>query len=336
MSKIQEYKNIIDAFSNIKIGVIGDIVADISISGRPIKLSREAPVVVVSHEFETIIPGGAGNTVNNIAKLGSKVYPVCLIGEDDIGKKLVDYFSGNENVETNGLFVSKGDNTTTKTRILAGDVNTTKQQVLRIDKEPKYAIQNSLESEILNYIDCINEKVDAWVVSDYGYNLITPEVLGRIKKFSKEKTVVVDSRNRLREYTGVTIVAPNEGEAEISSGLALDNGNDIYAIGNKLLHELQTNAVLITRGNKGMVLFEKDGNITEIPVCGSKEVTDVTGAGDTVTSILSIANAAGATITVAAILANYGAAVAVMKSGTATVSREELIAIIEHDLSPEK
>ncbi|MGR3319452.1 MAG: bifunctional heptose 7-phosphate kinase/heptose 1-phosphate adenyltransferase [Candidatus Anammoxibacter sp.] len=333
MTTLLQYKKIINNFRNAKIGVIGDIVADITISGRPTKLSREAPVIVIKHESESISPGGAGNTVNNISKLGAKVYPVSLVGNDASGNKLVDYFSRDKNVDTNGLFINALDSTTTKTRILAGDMHTTKQQVLRIDKEPGYSIPVDLEKKIIAYINKINKIVTVWVVSDYGYNMISDAILKKIKQIAREKVVIIDSRKRLKEFKGVTIAVPNESEVEIASGVEVDDNNNIFEIGKKLLKDMSTDALLITRGNHGMALFEKNGKVEDISICGTKEVTDVTGAGDTVVSILSIAYASGATPILAARLSNYGAAVVVMKSGTATLTRAELIEIIEKDLA---
>lgn len=333
MTTLERYKEIINDFDSVSIGVIGDIIADISIYGRPYKLSREAPVIVVKHESESIMPGGAGNTVNNISKLDARVYPICLIGDDNAGKALLDYFSNDRNVDTNGLFICHGSNTITKTRILAGDIHTTKQQVIRIDKEPTFAITKELEDRIIAHIEDINKKVQVWAVSDYGYNIITKLVLEKIKECAKEKIVIVDSRNRLRDFSGVTIIAPNESEAEAASGIRIDENNSIYKIGEKLLKEIAAEVVLITRGNHGMTLFEKNGNVEDIPICGPKEVTDVTGAGDTVISILAVAFAAGATPYQAARLSNYGAGIVVMKRGTATLSRPELIEIIERDLT---
>ena len=332
MSILQEYKDIIQNFNNARIGVIGDIVADITISGRPTKLSREAPVIVVKHESETIAPGGAGNTINNISRLGSKVYPVCILGNDAPGNYIFDYFAKNPNVETNGLFRNPSDNTTSKTRILAGDMHTTKQQVIRIDKEPDHPIPVELEERILRYIEKVNNEVSVWVVSDYDYNIMTNKVIRLIKTFAKEKVVIVDSRRRLRDFKGVTIAVPNESEAEMAGNTRITETNTIFDIGKVLLMDMEVEKLLITRGNHGMLLFEKTGKITDIDVCGTKEVTDVTGAGDTVVSILSLAYASGATPGQAARLSNYGAAVVVMKSGTATLTCNELINIIEKDL----
>lgn len=332
MNKLQEYTNLVDNFSKAKIGVIGDIVADISVFGRPIKLSREAPVIVMQHEVETLKPGGAGNTVNNISKLDAKVYPVCIVGDDDPGNKLVNYFSKDKNVNIDGFFKNSLNNTITKTRIMAGDIHTTKQQVLRIDKEPKHSIPVELEKKIIKHVEEVDKKVDVWVVSDYGYTVMTPNILKKIMEIAQSKVVVVDSRKRLKEYKGVTIVAPNESEAELATGILIDEDNTIFTVGEKLLNEMEVSSLLITRGNRGMVLFERCGNIKKIPISGTKEVTDVTGAGDTVTSILAIAYASGSTPVQSAILSNYGAAVVVMKSGTATLSRSELIEMVKTDL----
>lgn len=331
MRKLKEYYKLIDNFSNATIAVIGDMVVDISIFGKPTRLSREAPVIVVEHEYESISPGGAGNTVNNISKLDVKVYPVCIVGNDAVGDKLGNYFSTDSNVDPTGIFKISGYSTITKTRILAGDTHTTKQQVIRIDKTPKFSMTKKLENKILKHMDAVNKKVNAWVVSDYGYDMVSAAILERIKEYAKGKTVIVDSRNRIMEYKGVTMVAPNESEAGIAAGMEIDENNVLIA-GKKLLKEIGTEAVIITRGNQGMILFEKNGNTKRIPISGTKEVSDVTGAGDTVTAILAIAYASGTTPLQAARLSNFGAAVVVMKNGTATLSRSELIKIIEKEI----
>lgn len=332
MTTQKEYKDIISNFSNARIGVIGDMVADVSIFGRPAKLSREAPVIVVRHESESLSPGGAGNTVNNIAGLGAEVFPVCLVGDDAAGASLIEYFSNAANVNTAGIFTNPLDTTTTKTRILAGDIHTTKQQVIRIDKEPAAHLPASLEQEISAYITEVDRTVDVWVVSDYGYNMVSDAILQQVKGLAEAKTVIVDSRRRIKEFCGVTVAVPNESEAESASGSTIDKENNtIFAIGERLLREMDVEALLITRGNHGMALFERNGGREEIAICGHKDVTDVTGAGDTVVSILSVAYASGASPVQAARLSNYGAAVVVMKSGTATLTQDELIAVIEDE-----
>ncbi|HHT9126202.1 MAG TPA: bifunctional heptose 7-phosphate kinase/heptose 1-phosphate adenyltransferase [Candidatus Brocadiia bacterium] len=328
---LNEYKEIIDNFKNVSIGVIGDFVADVYVFGKPHRLSREAPVIIVKYEGERMVPGSAGNTTNNLSKLGAKVYPVGIIGDDKVGNDMLQYFL-KDGVDIKGLFICAGKSTVTKTRLLAGDTHTSKRQIVRLDKEPQQRMTRILEQKIIDYMDNVNSIVDAWVVSDYGYDVITPEILEKVRRYAEKKVVVVDSRYRLRDFVGVTIIAPNESEAASASGIKIKEEKDLVEVGKKLLNIMKTKAVLITCGNRGMVLFE--GNrIEEIPICGPDEVTDVTGAGDTVVSMLAASLASNATFSQAARLSNYAAGIVVMKNGTATLTCAELMQIIEHDLS---
>ncbi len=331
---LDKYIEIINNIPGVSVAVIGDMVADIYVYGRPFKLSREAPVIVVKYEGETIVPGSAGNTVNNLSKLGAKVFPVGIVGDDREGGFLKNHFS-EDGVDTTGLFVSKERGTISKTRLLAGDTHASKRQVVRIDKEVNWNMPDSMEKKILDYIDEVNKKVDVWIVSDYGYDIVTPGVLDRMKSIAGEKTVVADSRRRICDFAGVTIIAPNESEAGAATGITIDGEDDVIKAGKKLLKKMGSEAIIITRGNYGMVLFEKTGNVEKIPISGPNEVTDVTGAGDTVTVMLAVAMAAGASYAQAARLSNYAAGVVVMKNGTATVSRSELVDVITRDLRGE-
>lgn len=328
---LDKYLEIVDNIPRVRVAVIGDIVADIYMYGRPFKLSREAPVIIVKYEGETVVPGSAGNTVNNLSRLGAKVFPIGLLGDDKEGNCLRDYFSG-EGVDVSGLFVSKERGTISKTRLLAGDTHASKRQVVRIDKETPWKMPGSMETKILNHIDEVNNKVDVWIISDYGYDMITPRLLDKMLQIAKVKTVVADSRNRICDFVGATVVAPNETEAAAASGININGEDDVLRAGKKLLEAIGSEAVVITRGNYGMALFEKTGHVENIPICGPNEVTDVTGAGDTVTVMLALAIDAGASYVQAARLSNYAAGVVVMKNGTATVSRLELIDIITRDL----
>lgn len=328
---LNRYIEIIDNFPRISVAVIGDIVADVYVYGWPFKLSREAPVIVVKYESETIVPGSAGNTVNNLSKLGAKVFPIGIVGDDKEGNFLRDYFS-RDGVDVTGVFVSKERGTISKTRLLAGDTHASKRQVVRIDRESSWKMSDSVEKKVLSYIDEINKKADVWIVSDYGYDIITPKILERMKGIAREKPVVADSRNRICDFTGATIIAPNESEAEAACGVRINGEDDVLKTGKELLKKIGSEAVIITRGNRGMMLFEKTGHIEDIPICGPNEVTDVTGAGDTVTGLLALGIPAGASFVQAAKLSNYAAGVVVMKNGTATLSRSELIDIITRDL----
>ena len=327
---IGRFKEIIGRYKEVKIAVIGDIVADIYIYGKPFKLSREAPVLVVRHDGEKVLPGSAGNTIHNLSRLGVRVFPLVVIGNDEAGRFLLSRLSV-MNIEREGIIAVDGRSTTTKTRIMAGDDHTSKQQVIRIDREIRDSLPEKVENRIMAYLDRIANQVDALIVSDYGYNLITPTLLERLKAIAANKDVVVDSRYRLHLFSGFTAITPNESEVEAISQSNITNGQDAVRVGKNLVEKLDLKAVLITRGNSGMVLVERSGDASEIPICGSDDITDVTGAGDTVTAVFTSSLAAGASFYEAARLSNYAGAVVVMKSGTATASPEELIHVIEQE-----
>lgn len=327
---IERFKEIIGRFKEVKIAVIGDIVADIYIYGKPFKLSREAPVLVVRHDGERVLPGSAGNTIHNLSRLGVRVFPLVVIGDDEAGRSLLSGLSV-MNIDREGIIVVDGRSTITKTRIMAGDNHTSKQQVIRIDREVKESLTERVEDRIMLHLDRIANQVDALIVSDYGYDLITPGLLEKLKAIAANKNVVVDSRYRLHLFSGFTAITPNESEAEAISQFSITNGQDAIRVGKGLVEELDLKAVLITRGNKGMVLVERSGGALEIPICGSDDITDVTGAGDTVTAAFTSSLAAGASFYEAARLSNYAGAVVVMKSGTATASPGELINVIEEE-----
>jgi rfaE bifunctional protein kinase chain/domain len=332
---VKRFKDIIGRFGERQIAVFGDIVADLYIYGKPLRLSREAPVLVVRHEGETLLPGSAGNTISNLSRLGVRVFPIGILGDDDPGRSLLSQFS-RMNVEMEGLFVVGNRRTITKTRILAGDDHTSKQQVIRIDREVQESLPRETEDRLAAYLDQIRDRVDALIVADYGYDLVNPVLLEKLKAMAEQKTVIVDSRYRLHLFTGVTAITPNESEAETISQQKIMTNGDAARVGQKLIEDLDLKAVLITRGNKGMVLVERPGDVFEIPICGSDEITDVTGAGDTVAAVFTASLAAGASFNEASHLSNYGASVVVMKSGTATVSQEELNRAVEQDLTPSR
>ncbi len=322
---------IIKRFPKTKVGVIGDMAADVYIYGKPYRLSREAPVIVVRHDYEKIIPGGAANTVNNLLQLGAHVYPLGMLGNDEAGKEIFKYFR-QRCASIEGLLVNNRTHTITKTRIMAGDDHTTKQQVIRIDRDPTAALTADEERRMRDYLATIAPQLDALIVSDYGYHFVTPVMLHTIKQFSREKTVVVDSRYRMKDFRGVTIVTPNLSETEAVTGLEIKNDQELVKAGKKMLQDMNCQAVLITRGNEGMTLIERGKAPVHIPICGTDEITDVTGAGDTVAALVGLSLGAGATFLEAAHLSNIGASVVVMKRGTATVSAAELAQVIKQNM----
>ena len=323
-------KELIRKMQNKKIIVVGDILVDQYIYTDTNRVSREAPVLILKYDREELVPGGASNSVNNIRAIGGDPVPIGIVGNDEIGRKIINVFE-KKNISIDGVIIDKETHTTLKTRVMAGGYHTSRQQVIRIDKEAKEEIGDAVEKKIINFIKGNLKNVDAVLVSDYGYGVLNDNIknilLAEIKK--ENKITVVDSRYNIIDFKKVTIVTPNEVEAGNSIGIVITNENDLRKVGKILLRRLDSRGVLITRGRYGMALFEKNGNITLIPVHGIDEVVDVTGAGDTVASVFTLALSAGASLLEASVLSNYAAGIVVMKRGTATASKEEVLESID-------
>jgi rfaE bifunctional protein kinase chain/domain len=328
MDEIGTYRALVDNFTQARIAVVGDIVADIYIFGKPHRLSREAPVIVVRHESEKMVPGSAANTAYNLMALGATVDLIGVVGDDPVGRAILDFFDV-PLARTAGIIMDEVRHTITKTRIMAGDVHTTKQQVIRIDREPSMPMHPSIETQLCRRLEAVLPEVDGIIVSDYGYDVLGSKVTEVLKTTARGKRIVVDSRDRLRELRGVTLATPNESEAEAAAGITIESDADAVEAGTRILNETGNDAILMTRGNRGMMLFEKGVPAETIPICGGEEIVDVSGAGDTVAAVVSLGMAAGATVLQAAHLANYAAGIVVMKSGTATTTRPELMEFIE-------
>ncbi len=323
MSK-KRLKGILKRFAKQKIMVIGDMVADEYILGMTSRVSREAPVLVLKYDSQTVLPGCAANAVNNIHSLGGTAFPVGAVGNDEMGKKLISFLK-EKGVDTEGIIPDETRLTPTKTRILAGGYNTTKQQVIRIDKENNGCLRKKTEDRLFEKFTQIAEKSDAILVSDYGLGTISQNILNRINKLAKtkEKVITVDSRFDILKYHYITAATPNSEEVEWALNVTLD-GNNIRQYGKQIIGRIGSNGLLITRGKEGMTLFEGDGDITDIAIYGTDQVADVTGAGDTVISTFTLALASKASMKDSARLANYAGGIVVMKSGTATVTTKEI------------
>jgi rfaE bifunctional protein kinase chain/domain len=329
MIKQDRLKEIIKRTQNKRILVVGDILVDQYIFTDTNRISREAPVLILKHDREEIIPGGAANSVNNIKALGGNPIPVGVIGDDETGKKLIRIFK-EKNINCNGIIIDKKSHTTVKTRIMAGGYHTSRQQVVRVDKEPKEEIGTAVENKIIGFIKKNIKNVDAVLISDYGYGTLKKSIretlLNQIK--TEQKLSVVDSRYNLTDFKNVTIVTPNEIEAGQAVDLEIKNEKDLKKVGKILLTKLNSKGILITRGRLGMALFEKNGDVSIIPVNGTDEAVDATGAGDTVAGILVLSLSSGASLLESSLLANYTAGIVVMKRGTATASKEEVLSAI--------
>jgi D-glycero-beta-D-manno-heptose-7-phosphate kinase len=327
----ERLRKIVESFSEVTITVVGDLVADEFVFGEISRVSREAPVLILKHRERTIVPGGGANAINNLADLGVNVLPVGLVGDDEAGRLLLKAFR-HKHIPVSGVLKDKGYTTVTKTRILAGMTHTARQQVVRIDREPEGEPNRHLKRELVLAAREYARASDALLISDYGYGAATPAVLNAIRERGRLDgvPVILDSRYRMLQYSGVVAATPNEPEVEAALGVRI--GNDwsrLCSAGEKVMSQMKLQSLVITRGRDGMVAFTGKHKPVDIPIFGSDQVADVTGAGDTVIATFATAFAAGASTEEAAYLANYAGGIVVMKRGTATVSRQELLDALE-------
>ncbi len=314
-----------------RIAVVGDLIADEFIYGRVERVSREAPVLILRYDQTIVVPGGAGNAAANVAALGGAVGLAALVGKDDVGRRLVRSLP--PRVSRAALVRPAGYHTPVKTRILAGGIHSAKQQVVRIDRirtsDPGARTRLQLSSAAGRAVAA----ADAVIVSDYGSGLISPALVAALKRRARRGVpFVLDSRHDTLKYRGLTACTPNESEVEQMLGVTIgDDRRALERAGRRLLARTAMEAVVITRGSRGMAIFERGRPTTELGIYGSDEIADVTGAGDTVIATFTLALAAGAGVVDAARLATYAGGLVVMKRGTATVSAAELAGAIRGD-----
>ncbi|MEE9120774.1 MAG: D-glycero-beta-D-manno-heptose-7-phosphate kinase [Syntrophobacteria bacterium] len=310
----------IDKFSSCRILVVGDVIMDEFLWGRVERISPEAPVPVVEVEEESLVLGGAGNVVNNIVSLGGQVLLCGVIGNDAMGRELVHMLQ-KMNSPTHGLVVEDRRPTTIKTRIVAHS-----QQVVRVDREEREPVTEDSIQRILTTVKEQIDSIDAIVVSDYGKGVVAQSLMENIRLLTRDRQIIltVDPKvENLALYKGVTLITPNNQEAELMSGIGINDEESLRRVGSRLLDELGCQMVLVTQGDKGMTLFEGNGRTTQISTVARK-VFDVSGAGDTVTGTITLALAAGLTPRRAAVLANLAAGIVVGEIGTATVAASRL------------
>ncbi|MCU1245789.1 MAG: D-beta-D-heptose 7-phosphate kinase [Acidobacteria bacterium] len=316
--------------------VYGDIVADRFIYGTPKRISREAPVLILRQYRDDTLLGGAGNAINNIVALGGLPIPVSVLGNDIAGQAVIDGMTS-QGIDCSGVLRSDRYSTPTKVRILGGMPHASRQQIVRYDIEDHFEMT---EEEADCFAWLLRDQIafcHAALISDYGYGAVTPAVAANLTGFAGGKPVTLDSRYALLQYPDVTAATPNEEEAAAAAGISLfdegnGNGENVAFVAETLQQSLDCEAILITRGSRGMALFERGAREPLfLPVSGTDQVADVTGAGDTVIATFTLALAAGASFAESSKLANYGGGIVVMKMGTATVSNEELRYAIERD-----
>jgi rfaE bifunctional protein kinase chain/domain len=323
---------LVDEFAGIRVAIFGDLLVDEFIYGRISRVSREAPVLILEYDSTEIVPGGAGNAANNVAALGGSAIAIGVVGQDEPGRRLTETMR--ERVDVRNVVSHAGLTTPTKTRILAGGVHSAKQQVVRVDRAPRQPVPEDVRKTIARRLRAALGRADALLVSDYGSGLATPAMVRGVRSVlrgpgRRQPPLLVDSRYALLKFRRMTTCTPNESEVEQLLGIRIgENIRVLEKAGRELLARTQAGAVLITRGSRGMALFEPDRPTVHIPIFGSDQIADVTGAGDTVIATMTLALAAGGTFEEAARLANYAGGLVVMKRGTATVSADELKAAI--------
>jgi len=330
MQRIVEFKRaleIISRFKDSRILVIGDIMMDEFIWGKVSRISPEAPVPVVNVTSESQLLGGAANVVNNIVSLEGNILVCGVVGDDEIGKKIVNDLKG-LGIDINGVIIEKGRPATVKTRIVAQG-----QQIVRYDREDSSQINQDSTHRIISYLKRNLDSLDAVIFSDYGKGIISEQLIRDVLNLVRDsgKIISVDPKvNNFPFYKDVTVITPNNIEASEASGIEIRDEETLLRAGEILLNRLACKLLLITLGEEGMMLFESSGETTHIRTC-AKEVYDVTGAGDTVVSVLTMALTSGSTLKEASALANYAAGIVVGELGTAVVTKSKLLEVIRKD-----
>ena len=327
---------IVERFTARTVVILGDSVADSFQYGEITRVSREAPVLILRHRESQIVPGGGANAANNFASLGARAIPVTAVGDDAEGNAIVALFR-EKKIDLSGVILVKGWRTPTKARFLAGWAHTVGQQVLRVDYEPETELPEAARKKIAKLFTAKIRKADALAISDYGFGVATPvEVRALSARVKHEIPVTLDSRHRLGDFqrAGVSAATPNEAELETLHHTTIGkNIAELERCGESTLRALKLSSLLVTRGRDGMALFQPGLETVHIPVHGSDQAVDVTGAGDTVLAAYTLALASGAKPIEAAFLANIAGGLVVMKRGTATVSHEELLNAIKQSAS---
>ena len=326
----------VEQFNTKIVVLLGDFVADAFQYGEISRVSREAPVLILKHRETQIVPGGGANAANNLASLGARVLPVTAVGDDAAGDALIAHFR-RLRVNVSGIFRVKGWTTPTKSRFLAGWTHTVGQQVLRVDYEPKLPPPDVVRKKLQQRLSANLRIAHALAVSDYGFGVASPElVLQASAKRKGALPITLDARYHLHRYAkaGITAATPNEAELEAEHHTAIgQNSDELARAGRATLSEMKLQSLLVTRGRHGAALFEPAGRFRQIPVHGSDQAVDVTGAGDTVLAAYTLALACGAPPLEAAHIANIAGGLVVMKRGTAMVLRQELLDAIRGEAS---
>jgi len=332
--EVKRLTEIVRRFRGRRVAVLADLVSDEFVFGDIERISREAPVLILRHRKTVVVPGCGGNAIANLKALGARPIPVGLVGKDAAGRGLLAEFK-RLRIPTSRILVQAGHETPSKSRVLAGGVHTRRQQIVRIDRgEHGDGLPRALEVRLKEKLAGTLSACEGLLVADYGYGAATPRIVSGVSRKLRvdDKPVLVDSRNRVALYHGVTACTPNQEEVERATGLPpFEDTEALNSAARKLLRQTGNRATLVTRGSRGMNLYEHARRPLQIPAFGSDEVADVTGAGDTVIAVFTLAVIAGAGYADAARLSNYAAGLVVLKMGTATIGPGELIRAIHEN-----
>lgn len=326
---MQRLRSLIETFKTKRVLVIGDMVADEYLIGRPARISREAPVLILELDEERTIPGGAANVAVNACTLGAEVFLTGVVGDDLPGQRLRKAIS-DLGMHQEGVFTDTTRPTSTKTRILAGSPQIVQQHIVRVDRMDTSEVEEPYKGRVIEYIQRMLPEVDAIMLSDYDIGVISPDIIAACIPVARElhKVIVVDSHGSLFRFQGVTALTPNQPEAEQTLQTTIATPQELDEAGRRLLEGSKAESVLITRGSEGMSLFEAGKQPLHIPIHRlpqASEIVDTNGAGDTVAATFALALTAGASRPEAACMANAAAALVVRRLGCASNTPEELM-----------
>ncbi|HET6982318.1 MAG TPA: PfkB family carbohydrate kinase [Myxococcaceae bacterium] len=318
-----ELSRLLPALRARKLVVVGDLVADHYVYGQTDRVSREAPVLIVRHESSEVTLGGAANAAANARALGAEVTVVGVLGRDEMGEAVRQRFAE----RGIGVVAVDAPFTETKTRILAGGLNTSRQQMLRLDRGNTVPLPPAVSARLRQALEEAAQGADAVLVSDYGGGVVGDATRATLRHLAGKGTLVsADSRYSLGKLTGFRAAKPNEPELAALTGLPVEDDRGLSRAAEEGLRLLDAQVLLVTRGRRGMALLERGGAVQLLPAHGTRAAVDVTGAGDTVMAAFTLGLAAGASPRLAAELANVAGALVVLKPGTAPVTAEELAA----------
>ena len=319
------FQRLLEKFPSKRVAVIGDFILDEYVIGDTKRVSREAPVVVIDYRESLYHPGGAANAVQNVASLGGAAIACGVLGDDREGTILTEIVT-ETGAEVELLLKDTRVSTAVKTRILAGELHAQRQQIARIDRSRRVPTDSEALRRLTGDAAAVAERADAVLISDYGLGVtpgaLSDKIIGACN--ASGVPVVVDSRHHLLGFEGATVATPNEVELFDAMKLDKNDRRDIETLATRVLEQQKLAGLIVTRGSKGMQVCDAGGKSLQVGIVGSRDVADVTGAGDTVSATVALSLACGATMLEAAEMATYAAAVVVMKRGTATVSRDEL------------